>query len=81
MQINFHLSIFKIKRVSISIPDWADDVHVTYENKIKYYKGCDSFFIDLPKCRKSKEISITPHYDRHKNSYNTDRKVVVDLFF
>lgn len=104
-EVKYHLSIQKVKRIEITIPDWADDAHLRHglhdggkdqeswsatpdgEDKVVYYKGCTAFYIDVPKCKRSVEVSCTPLHDMTKRKagispdHYSDRKVVIDLFY
>lgn len=94
IQIDFHFKIRKVKRISISIPDWADDAHLRQgspredgwgtpdgKTKVCYYKGSTAYFIDVPDCTSSKEVSVTPMHDRQTRTYTKNRVVVIDLYY
>lgn len=57
IQIDWSFTFWRIKRLTFSIPDWADDTCVTTTDKddnnippiIKYYKGSTRYYIPLPK--------------------------------
>jgi hypothetical protein len=84
------LNIFRTKQLTYYIPDNADDVSVTLLNspdktyKVRYFQsgtGAGAQFIDLPKCRQAKQISLTPMYcycDGTKH-YCNNRKIVVQI--
>jgi hypothetical protein len=57
LRIDFHFKVRRVSRQTFSIPDWADDTHVTNRTTwdedgveipwcIKYYKGSTPFFVD-----------------------------------
>ena len=84
------LNIFRTKQLTFSLPDNADDVCVTHFDtkdnvyKVKYYRsltGSVTQYIDLPKCKRAKMISLTPMYcycDGTKH-YCNNRKIVVQI--
>lgn len=94
-EVKYHFSIQRVKRIEISIPDWADDAHLRHGrkdggkdqeyntsdglDKVVYYKGSTRFEIDIPECKRSVEVSCTPY--KTKGVYNKNRKVVIDLYF
>lgn len=104
-EIEYHLSIKKVKRIDIPIPDWGDDAHLRHglhdggidqeswsrtpdgEDKVVYYKGCTPIYVDIPKCKRSVEVSCSPLYDKEKikagisPAYSSNRKIVIDLYF
>jgi hypothetical protein len=94
LHIDWHIAIFRIKRLTFNIPNWADDVCVTTTDvnnndispKIKYYKCSTRFYIDLPKCKKANVIFLTPMYVINGGYFNgrrqrtMNRKIVVDIF-
>ena len=51
------------------------------EDKVVYYIGNTPHFIDIPKCKRSVQISCTPMRKGHGREYNTNRKVVIDLYY
>ncbi len=90
LDITLLFSVKPVKRLIFDLPDWADDTCITNKDvngasiphKIKYYRGSTSYYIDLPKCKDAKCVSITPMYfiDNHKKVDTKNRKIVVDLF-
>lgn len=84
LELSFHFSIERVKRMTFSIPDWADDCSVynsdTSEAIIRYWKGSTKYFIKLPKCKRAKEISVSKLYNKDRTGYNTNRKIVVDVY-
>lgn len=90
LQVDFHLSIRRVKRLQFDLPDWADDTCITtYDvddkpipHKIKYYKGSTRFYIDLPKCKDAVKVFLTPLYSivDGKRVRSTDRKIIVDVY-
>jgi len=94
IQIDFSLSIRRVKRMTFSIPDWADDAHLRQgrpmedgwgtpdgKTKICYFKGGKAFYIDVPDCKEAVEVFVTPMKNRATLAYNTNRVVIVDLYF
>jgi len=97
-EIDFRFAVKRVKRVYFSIPDWADDAHLRQggrignwgtpdgKTKVCYYKGNTAYFIDVPECKESVEVSVTPMYNLRNRTidgfkYNTNRQIVVDLYF
>lgn len=82
LQIMF--SIDRVKRMTFSIPDWADDCWTYSIDKahcIRYFKGGTAHYIDLPKCKKAVVVSVDKLYNKDRTGYNTNRKIVVDVYF
>jgi hypothetical protein len=91
IQIDFLFIIWRVKRLTFDLPDWADDITIIFMNyhneliqpRIKYHKGSKGFYeakyIDLPKCKTAKQIYVTPKYDSDLNQ-TTNRKIVVDIY-
>jgi len=87
MNIAFNVDIFRRKRLTFDLPAWADDTCVTHLDtpdnvyKIKYYKCSKRFYIDLPKCKRARLVSLTPLNSIKDGilQHNTDRKIVVDI--
>ncbi len=87
IQIDFHLSIRRYRRLKYSIPDWADDAHLRISGatpdglpKITYFKGSTPFFIDIPKCKSCQQIYVTPMKDKKTFGYNRNRVVIFDIY-
>lgn len=84
LKIAFCLS--RVKRLEIDIPSWADDCYVhksdTPDAIVRYWKGGEVYFIELPKCKKAKEISCSGMYEiiDDKREYAKNRKIVVDIY-
>lgn len=88
-------SLRKVERLTFNLPCWADDTDIISEIKegntifkIRYWRGRDDFYIDLPKCNKACKVSLTPLYrDDYRDDpqilrpvYNTNRKIIVDIY-
>ena len=84
IQIKVAFCIDRVKRMTFDIPDWADDCYVhnsdTKDAVIRYFKGGTPHFIDLPKCKKADCVSVSKLYNKDRTCYNTDRKIVVDVY-
>lgn len=91
IEISFFLSLHRVQRLTFHLPDWADDTCVADLDvdlkpmpfKIKYYHGSTRYYIDLPKCKNVKLVSLTPMVGivDGKRTALTDRKIIVDLYF
>lgn len=94
LQVDFLLSVKRVKRVVFDLPDWADDAHLRQgaigdwgtpdgKTKVCYFKGSKAFYIDVPDCKKSKQVSLTPMRGivNGKLASLTGRRLVVDLYF
>lgn len=91
-EIKWHFSIKSVKRIAVSIPEWANDAHLRQGNtdtdwstpdgktKVCYYKGSKVYFIDIPECKRAEEVYVTPMYKKDKSGYNPNRVVIVDLY-
>ena len=89
--VRLFFSVRRVKRLTFDLPDWADDTCITttdvdgkpIPHKIKYYKGSERYYIDLPKCSDAVKVSLTPLYGivNGVRSRMTDRKIVVDVFY
>lgn len=76
--------IDRVKRMTFNIPDWADDCW-TYSSDdkpycVRYFKGGTAHYIDLPKCKKADVVSVDKLYNKGRTGYNTNRKIVVDVY-
>ena len=91
-ELKFHFSIERVKRIEISVPDWADDLHLNHggtgdwgtsdgKEKVVYYKGCTRYELDIPTCKRSVEVSYTPLRIPKTREYSTNRKIIIDLYF
>lgn len=86
LEINMSFSLNRVKRMVFDIPDWADDCYVhncnTPKAVIRYWRGGEKYFIDLPKCIKAKEISVSRMYaiSNGVRDYTQNRKVAVDVY-
>lgn len=91
-ELKFHFSIEKVKRIEISVPDWADDTHLNHggtgewgtsdgKEKVVYYRGATKYEIPIPDCKRSVEVSCTPFKNPKTRDYNTNRKIIIDLYF
>lgn len=86
LQFKWFFSVNKFKKLTFQLPLWADDTHVNKDDgnyRIKYYKGCKPFYIDLPKCKHVDEISITPRTYKKDGDrlLSTHREIVVEIFY
>lgn len=84
IQFRISFQVNRIKRMSFDIPDWADDCHIDMSDTpnaiIMYWKGSEKYFIELPKCIKADMVQLTPLYASDRTTYNSNRKIVVDLW-
>lgn len=88
IEIEYFFSFSRVKRLTFDLPDWADDTCVSAINMfgdeipptIKYYKGSNVFYIDLPKCKTAKMVSLSPMYDKVNKCRMKNRKIVVDIY-
>lgn len=91
-EIEFHFSFKRVKRIWILIPDWADDAHLNQggtgdwgtsdgKPKVVYYKGSTRYELCIPYCKHAIEISCTPLRKPGSKEYNTNRYVVIDLYY
>jgi len=86
LHIKWSFSINRYKRLTFELPIWADDVYIIKVDnnfKIKYYKGSEKFFIDLPKCNHAEEIYLTPRTYKFNGDrlYSTYREIIVEIFY
>lgn len=89
-EIQAGLSVYRVKRLVCELPDWAIDTCITTSDidgnsiphKIKYYKGIQRHYIDLPECRRVVQVSLTPKYEivDGVKLRTTNRKLIIDLF-
>jgi hypothetical protein len=91
-EIKTQFTVERFKTLTFDIPDWADDTHLRQggkgdygtpdgKTKICYFKGSKPFYIDLPEHKRAVKVSITPLRDYGCLEHNTNRKVVVDVFY
>jgi hypothetical protein len=93
IQIDFHLSIRRCRRLTYSIPDWADDTHLRQGRisddgwgtpdglpKVVYFKGSKAFYIDIPKCKSCQQVYVSPLYDKKRLGFATNRVVIFDIY-
>jgi len=93
-EISFHFSVEKVERIEISLPDRADDAHLRQgggvpggewdtsdgKTKVVYYIGSKRYEIEIPKHKKARQILLTPAYNKERTGYNTNRKIVIDIY-
>ena len=60
----------------LSDPIYLDNPRISYWNS----KKVKMEYIDLPKCKRAEEISVSPLRDRVNGGYHKNRKIVIDLY-
>ena len=78
----------RFKRITVSIPDWGDDAHLSHGGeytkdgfpKVVYYKDSKAFYIDIPKCKECKMVYLTPFKNKKTLLYNTNRVMIIDIY-
>lgn len=90
IEIQFDIKMYRTKRLTYSLPENANEVSLICKSTskwvVRYYLGGMEekllvVYIDLPKCKAAKVVSITPMYMSEDGGYvvNTDRKIVIDI--
>lgn len=81
LQITFRID--RVKRMTFDIPDWANDCW-TYSGDrphcVRYWRGETAYYIDLPKCKGAKVVSVDRLYNKDRTGYNSNRKIVIDVY-
>lgn len=82
--LELKISLSRVKRIIISIPDAADDTWYHNETRtIRYFTygdGLNVHHIELPTHSKVEVISCSKKYNKTRTGYAENRVIVIDLY-